>query len=216
MQEERRAEQRRHDAELELGARRQQPDRDVGECREQRAAQEARQQQAARVMADGAAQQMRHDEADEADDARDGDGAADGERRAADDERIAFASDRSRGSRPYPRRASAHRGRAPRPTTSSQPGTMSGSGEIHVGEAAVGERAEHPEQDLERCVRARREVQRERGQRRGQRVDRDAREHDRQEIAAPARERIQRGEREQRAADGAERQQQRRGAREPK
>ena len=72
--------------------------------------------------------------------------------------------------------------------------------EIHVREAAVGERPEHPEQDLERRVRARCEVQRERGQRRGQRVDRDAREHDREEIAAPARERVQRGEREQRAA----------------
>ena len=82
-----------------------------------------------------------------------------------------------------------------------------------MGEAAVGERAQHPEQDLERGVRARREVQRERGQRGGERVDRDAGEHDRQEVAAPAREPVQRREREQRAADGAERQQQRRGAR---
>ena len=98
-------------------------------------------------MADAAAQEMRHDEADEADDSCHCDRAADRERRAADHEplRAPRLEPQARGRLLAEReRVESARGR-----DHEQPaGQHQRQRERHVDEAAVGERAEHPEQDL--------------------------------------------------------------------
>ena len=182
--------------------------------REQRAAEKARQQQPARVLADGAAQQVRHDEADETDDARHRDRAADRERRAADDEplRALRCEPEARGRVLAERQASSPRAAA---ATSSQPGTISGSARYTCARLRSASDPSIQNRISSAAYGLGAKFKRERRQRGRERVDRDAGQHDRQEVAAAARERVQRGEREQRAHDRAERQQQRRGAREP-
>ena len=86
-EEERNADQRGDDTELDLGCRGNEAHDDVGRCQQGGAGERRRQHDARRIGAHRAADEMRRDEPDESDRSGDGDGGADTERHA--DHRIA-------------------------------------------------------------------------------------------------------------------------------
>jgi hypothetical protein len=137
---------------------------------------------------------MRYDEAHEPDDAGHGHCAADRKRRAADDEPLcALRREAETRCSLFPECQSVET--AGRSCDQQPARHHQRQGEIHVRETAIGEGAQHPEQDLEGGVRARCEIQSQRSQRGGECVDGDARKHDRQEVAALARKTVERGQR---------------------
>ena len=112
-------------------------------------------------------QHVRHQQADEADDAGHRRGRADAERRAGDDARAACA----RGRCPRLRAASSPSVSAssarPHGSSSAMPASIERRAEPHLGQAAVGQRAHHPEHHLDRGERVLRQVEGERDQRGG-------------------------------------------------
>ena len=148
------------------------------------------------------------DQADEADRASDRHRSADRQRGASDEPRAQarkVEAEAGRGVLAERQRVERRRARQQqRPASKHQR-----QRQPQLRQAAVGERAHQPEHDFVGGVRVRRQVERQRGQRAGEAVDRHPGEDQRHRSGAAAGQRIERQRRDDRAGDAAERKRER-------
>ena len=193
------------DADLDVAGGRNQPHCDIRRRQQRRAAKGARQEQPRRIRPDEGAHQMRRDEADEADGARhrhrgadaESHGEDDDEAKPADIEAEAFggllAESQQAEALPMPRQ---QRGRD----------HNEGQRQHDMADAAVFQRSEQPEGDLQGREGIGREVHRQRGPRSGQAGDREPGEDQQKQRRIAARHGQQQEDRGEGAEDRGDRQ----------